>query len=130
MRSCVSVDVDVFPWMCGCVDVWMWVCVECAISFHFIDSNQLMPPPLASSSPPPPYQLTILDDSDLWFMAQNAAGDQGLIPSNFVEIVVDVPAPAAPQPPPLEEEPWFHAGLKSRQQAEQLLKAQCVALFF
>ena len=61
---------------------------------------------------------------------EQGAGDQGLIPSNFVEIVVDVPAPAAPQPPPLEEEPWFHAGLKSRQQAEQLLKAQCVALFF
>eukprot|EP00043_Microstomoeca_roanoka_P018929 m.207019 g.207019 ORF g.207019 m.207019 type:complete len:661 (-) comp16912_c2_seq3:1654-3636(-) len=69
--------------------------------------------------------LTIVDDTQLWWVARNARGEEGFVPSNFMEVVstASETAPAPETPRREEDEPWFHGAMHSRVDAEAKLKA-------
>ncbi|EGD75248.1 hypothetical protein PTSG_06902 [Salpingoeca rosetta] len=86
--------------------------------------------------------LTIKDDASLWWLARNARGQEGLVPSNFVEVIMSAPTSRPTSihhssdgsgsgvvdknttPVKDEDQPWFHAQMTNRMEAERLLRAQ------
>jgi len=66
--------------------------------------------------------VTVVDSKKSWWIVRNAQGQEGKVPSNYMELISDSEATN------MEGEPWFHADIVDRTVAERRLSTSVQTL--